>query len=395
MAQLSSRERMLAVLRYEEPDYVPLVFNSFGIEPPEHLRWSDDIEEARTWLSLGVDAWLTTGMPLVTHPDVRIREWEETPDGERYPIIVKEYDTPAGPMRQEVYRTNDWSGEDWPGHTAASTIRLFDDFNGPRYRRSPIVEEADVERLRYLMQPLDGSALDSFRHRIDTLAETARDLGVLVVAQASIGTDGVIQLCGANQTLLMALEQPELFESLLDVIHAWDRRNVEVLLDLPVDLIMRRGYYEGTSFWSPELFRRHFAPRIRQLTEMAHHADRFTGYTMSVGLMPLLDDVADIGYDVHYLLDPIPNNVPIDLHRVKSALDGKVAVIGGLNAPITLEQGSPADIRGEVHAAVRALGPGGGLGLTAAEAIFATTPWQSIERVISAWKEVRDYPIVA
>ncbi|GAG29960.1 unnamed protein product, partial [marine sediment metagenome] len=64
-------------------------------------------------------------------------------------------------------------------------------------------------------------------------------------------------------------------------------------------------------------------------------------------------------------------------------------------APITLGRGTREQIRQEVFDAVQILGPGGGLALTPAEAIYASTPWASVEAVIDAWKEVRDYPITA
>jgi hypothetical protein len=50
MALMSSRERMLAALRHQALDYIPLYFNSFGFNPPEKLRWSNQVEEAETWL---------------------------------------------------------------------------------------------------------------------------------------------------------------------------------------------------------------------------------------------------------------------------------------------------------------------------------------------------------
>ena len=109
--------------------------------------------------------------------------------------------------------------------------------------------------------------------------------------------------------------------------------------------------------------------------------------------MPLLDQLVGIGYDLHYLLDPLPDGSPIDLHAIKARMDGKIAVAGGLNSPITLERGTRDQIRQEVHDAVQALGAGGGLALTPAEAIFSTTPWASIETVMEAWREVRDYPL--
>jgi uroporphyrinogen-III decarboxylase len=156
----------------------------------------------------------------------------------------------------------------------------------------------------------------------------------------------------------MAIDRPEMFEALLDIIRRREKRNVELLLEAPVDLVMRRGYYQGVSFWSLAMCRRFFMPRFKEPTDMVHAGGH-----------------------------------RVDLARVKAALDGKISVIGALNEPITLERGTPEDIRAEVFQAVRTLGAGGGLGLTPAEAIYNFTPRTSLETLIAAWKEVRDYPI--
>jgi len=385
---------MLATLRYQEPDRVPLLFKSFGFQPPPHLRWSNAIEQARSWLSIGIDAWLDVEPPLRFHPEVTVREWEEAPDGEPWPVMIKEYDTPAGVFRQEVYRSDDWVSPDWPLHKDGSAgICLFDDYNVARYRSCPIETEEDLEKLRYLLRPLSDDAVSEFCGQMAAVARTAQELGVLLVGHGSRGTDAAIWLCGVDNLLFMAIDRADLFDALLDIVHEWDRRNVEALLDTPVDLVIRRGYYEGTSFWSPALYRECFAPRIKELTDIVHQADRLMGYTMSVGFMPLLDTFVEIGHDAHYLLDPISSGGRVDLTEVKSTLDKKIAVIGGLNAPITLERGTREQIRQEVFDAVQTLGPGGGLALTPAEAIFASTLWESIETVIDAWMEVRDYAI--
>jgi len=394
MSTISSRERMLAAIRHQEPDRVPLHFHTFGFTPPAPLRWANDLEEAQRWLSLGADPWLWSRLPLRFHPEVRVRQWEERPAGAPWPVLVAEYDTPAGALRQEVYRTDDWETPDWPEHHDGSQrLELFDDYNVPRYRRCPIESEADLQKLKYLLCPLPDAAVIEARGAITERARKAAELGVLHVAQGSSGTDAAVWLCGVNSLLELALDRPSLFAALLEIIHAWDRRNTEVLLDAPVELVMRRGYYEGTSFWSPTFFRRYFAPHIRELADLIHQGGRLMGYTMSVGVMPLLADLAATGYDAHYLLDPIPNGARIDLAAVKAAFRGKVAVIGALNDPITLEHGTRAEIRQEVHDAVRLLGPGGGLALSPAEAIFAGTPWESIETVFAAWQEVCAYPL--
>ena len=393
MKELSSRERMRLVLRYQEPDHVPLVFRSFGFEAPPAIRWSNAIEEARAWLSIGVDAWLQVGVPTRPHPAVAVRQWQETAEGARWPVLVKEYDTPAGVLRQEVYRTEDWISPDWPTHRGGSEgVELFDDYNVARYRRCAIGAEEDLEKLRFLLHPLSDSGVSELRETVAATARQAEEMGVLLVGNGSSGTDAAIWLCGVDALLFMAMDHPDMFSALLDIIHDWDKRNVEILLDTPVDLVMRRGYYEGCSLWSPALFRQFFLPRIKELADTVHQADRFMGYTMSVGVMPLLDALAEAAYDAHHLLDPLPVGGRAGLAEVKRALDGKVAVIGGLNAPVTLGRGTRKEISQEVLDAVQVLGPGGGLALTPAEAIFASTPWESVEAVIDAWKEVRDYP---
>jgi uroporphyrinogen-III decarboxylase len=394
MDSLSSRERLLTAIQYEEPDHVPLLFNSFGFSPPAQLAWSSPVEEAQRWLSIGVDAWLRLSLPIVYHRDVTVREWTETIVGERWPVMIKEYDTPAGVLRQEVRRTDDWISPEWPGHkTGGGGVELLDDLNVPRSRRFPIQTAQDVEKLRYLLHPLPDAAIARFREQAAAIARHADELGVLLVAYEPAGADVATWLCGVEGMVLMALDRPDVFGALLNVFHEWDKRNVEILLDTPVDLFLRRGYYEGAIFWSPDLYRQFFARPFREITDIVHQQDRLMGYTMSVGVMPLLDVFAEIGYDAHYLLDPIAGGSRIDLHRVKSSFDNQTAIIGGLNEPITLEQGTREQIRQEVFDAVRVLGPGGGLALTPAEAIVANTPWESIETLIEAWSEVRDYPI--
>jgi uroporphyrinogen-III decarboxylase len=306
--------------------------------------------------------------------------------------MVKEYETPAGILRQEVFETDDWMTSDWPSHESAS-IGLLDDYNVPRYRRPLIETEEDLEKLKYLFHPVSDEAISRFREETAALARQAAELGVLLVGHGPSGVDTILWLCGAEATVLMAMDRPEMFNALMDIIHERDRRNTEILLDTPVDFVLRRGYYEGTSFWSPVLYRRFFMPRIKDLIDVIHQADRLMAYTMSVGCMPLLDIFVEMGYDAHYLLDPIPDGARIDLRKVKSTFENKIAVVGGLNAPITLERGTPEDIRQQVFDAVRTLGPGGGLALTPAEAIYANTPWENIETLIAAWKEVRDYPL--
>jgi len=190
----------------------------------------------------------------------------------------------------------------------------------------------------------------------------------------------------------MAMDQPEMFDELLDIVHEWDKRNTELLLDTPVEFINRRGWYEGTIFWSPTLYHRFFQPRFKELTDMVHQAGRLMGYKLSAGFMPLLSTFLEIGYDAHYYIDPVQGDADVDLRKVKRIFDKRITVIGGLNAPVTLERGTRGEIRQQVFEAVEILGPGGGLILEPVCSLNPLTPWENIEILIEAWREMRDYP---
>jgi len=390
MTEMTSRERLLTAMRYQEPDHVPLIFNVFGFQPPAHLAWSNEYEEAQRWLSLDVDATLQVFPQLTFHPEVKVRSWEEQVAGERWPLMVKEYQTPAGPIRQEVFRTEDWISPEWPTHQrGAQEVQLIDDYNVVRSRRFAVETEEDVERIKYLLWPPSDEAIASFREQAANVSRQAQELGVLVESVVSMGTDMATWLCGAEGMLYMALDKPTLFRALLDVIHERDKRLMEVVLDSPAELVIRRGWYEGAAFWSPSLFRQFFLPRIKELTAMAHQAGRLMGYIMSTGFMPMLDALVEADYDVHYYIDPVQGGPGADLRKVKQAFDRKVAVVGGLNSAVTLEQGGPEEIRRAVFAAIDILGPGGGFVLSPVDCIFGSTPWANVEVLIEAWKESR------
>ena len=196
----------------------------------------------------------------------------------------------------------------------------------------------------------------------------------------------VTWMCGVDNMLMMAIDQPDLFAALLDIIHAWDKRVTEILLDTPVDIVVRRGWYEGTAFWSPKLFKKFFLPRFRELADMVHAGGRLMGFKNSTGFMPLLDLYLQVGYDVHYFIDPVMGGTGVDLRKVKIAFDGKIAIIGGMNSSVTLERGTRNEVRQAVFDAIDLLGPQG-LVVCPVDCVDASTPWSSIEWVIEAWKE--------
>ncbi len=109
--KITSRERLQAALALQEPDRVPIVFR--GLAPMRH-RWKDAVERAEVLLSLGTDdiIGMSTAVrpPIVHHKDVKTRVWKES--AVPYPVLHKEWRTPAGTLHASVQVTEDWQVSD-------------------------------------------------------------------------------------------------------------------------------------------------------------------------------------------------------------------------------------------------------------------------------------------
>jgi hypothetical protein len=106
---MTSRERILATCAHEATDHVPLhldVHPLYYQYDPGVATWQDQFERTDALLSLGADAMIEVWLPDPTfHPDVTVRSWKEETDGTV--LLGKEYQTPAGSLRQVIRETPD------------------------------------------------------------------------------------------------------------------------------------------------------------------------------------------------------------------------------------------------------------------------------------------------
>ena len=98
---------MLAALECREADYVPCCFSAF-----QSLRQqrADQAEFLDRQLEMGLDAAVMIPSVSLRHDSrVRIREWSEDLPGESYPILHKEYETPAGALSITVSKSEEFA----------------------------------------------------------------------------------------------------------------------------------------------------------------------------------------------------------------------------------------------------------------------------------------------
>ncbi len=399
---MTSRERIMAAINHEELDHLPLYLRAHGIEPPPQLSWKNDYERVEKWISLGLDDILFVQSPL-TRDDYSFGQGDPIEfaskvitkmssvdqENEDYPLLTAEYQTPGGVLSQVVRKTEDWDAEkNLPYPHGGDKLLLFDDFNVPRAKKFLIEGEKDVRKLKHLFPLPSKAALRDYERYIEEVRNKVNRLGILTATCTSIGTDALIWLCGVERAILMSYDKPAMLEELLDIIHQRDILATKICLDSGlVDMIVRRGWYEGCNFWSPTIYRRHFVPRIKELVRLAHEAGKLFGYILPNTIMPILPDLADIGYDIHWYPDEVQGGA--DYVKLKETFTGKIAMLGGINESVTMEMKSPDEIKRSVRHTVEVLGKGGGLVLSVNDALYSSTPWESIEAVIEEWRALK------
>ncbi len=388
---MTSRERMLVALNNQQPDHVPCSFMIF-----DALRAScgDAIALLERELNMGLDARVSLPkLPLSFDSRVAVREWQEQPSTEGPALLHKEYRTPVGTLRAVIKQTPDWPYGDH--------VPLFDDYLVPRSAKFLIEDEGDLEPLRFLLAEPTSEDICEFRQKAKALKKIAAERELLLTGGwhgtdgldwGIMGMDAVMWLCGMQQALLLAVDEPEMLERLVQMIAAWNQRRMQIILEQDVDLIIKRGWYESTELWSPQLYSKFILPVLTADVKMAHEAGAKFGYIMTSGVMPLLDHIIDAGVDVLIGVDPLEGK-GTDLAQIKQRAAGKLALWGGVNGCLTIEMGTVEESEEAVEQAIAALAPGGGFILSPVDNVTDTSPrtWRNVDALLVAWEEHREY----
>jgi hypothetical protein len=360
-ATMTSRERMLAAIECRETDYIPCCFMIFAALSG---RCADDEEFVRRQVEMGLDAFVPTASWAVTRnpehrdlpgidlrfpPQVEVRQWrEQRTDGPD--ILHKEYITPDGTLKTEVEATDDWPLPDY--------VPLFDDYLVPRARKFPVESIEDLAALRHLLPAPHPEDVAVFRARADRARDLADELGLLLRAGLGVGMDASAWLCGMEQVMIHAFDQPEFVDGLAGVLHEWNMLRMKDILAVRPDLFIRRGWYEGTDFWSPPMYKRFVLPYLKREVDLAHEMGAKFGYIHTTGTMGVLDFIMEAGVDVIIGVDPI-EGMGTDMALMRERTRGRMALWGGVNGFVTVEMGADEEIRDAVAEAVDTLGPPG------------------------------------
>lgn len=413
---MNTLERIHCTWQGKKPDHVPLTTWCFGLPVPKPLRWKneggevrywyskrlehlhtmpfpwglqDDFNRALAWRSLGVDDILDVSVPWSTDPRVQWRD-SRRPAGkdEQYPVLTREYTTPKGVLRHEVRQTGEEQAEGWV--IQPETVPLLEDFNIPRAVRHVVSSPEDVARVAFCYRPPDAAARSWFTERMDQVSRFRAKEGIPAQAWSGFGMDAVVWFCGTEGAIMLALDSPKEFGELFDAVTETDVARTELAAAHPgIDLVVERGWYSSTNFWSPALFQQFTLPHVRALAQAAHRFGKKFAYVMTTGVEILGPALAEAGVDVLYFVDPLdPVQKGLSLERVRDLLSSSMTLVGGISS-IALSNRDNAVIERDVKHALDVLGPTNRFILHPVDGVFPDTPWESVEKLIEAWEKWR------
>ncbi len=410
---MTSKERILSCLNGKAPDHVPLTTWCFGVKPHPSLSWTSHGKQVNHWYSkrmehlhtlpykwnlddeckrvhalqsLGVDDLIDISIPWSTDPEVTWTDKINPPaSSSGYPVMSRTYSTPSGTLRHAVNHTGEKIEDGWV--IQPDTVHLIEDYNIPRAVKHAVSDATDVPIIQHLYTSPDEQAEQWFEQQMGRISHFAEKQNIAVQAWTAFGMDGVIWLTGVEGAVIMAMEEPIAFGRLVDIIAETDFGRTKLACDHPsIDLVVQRGWYSSTDFWSPDLFDEYVIPHVRELAQLTHKHGKKFGYVITTGVNILGERLADAGVDILYFVDPVQDTISLEFAR--DNLSDKMTIAGGINT-VSLSTSDNMTIQNEIESALTVLGPTNRFILHPVDALFPDTPWERIEQLIELWKTFR------
>jgi uroporphyrinogen decarboxylase len=383
---MTPRERVLAAMRHEEPDRVPIVL---GISNATGIKMKPYRELKRL---LGIDApdeylyrWPELGTAAVDEETlVRLRsdvrgvldlEPAEALDRNAARPPHSDYINSWGSGATEV-RPDEWFPMVCP-LASATTIDEIEDYPWP--------DMDDPTRVAHVAEDAVRLAADG-RYAI---MATPWLLFPLERAFAMQGMD----------TFLMNLAlRPEFAEALLWKIQERCKILMGHFLDALGDNadIIKIGDDLGTQdslLMSPAMYRAILKPIHADYIRFIRERTSASVFFHTDGdVFPVIDDLVEVGIDI---LNPIQTSAGTmsDLKELKARWGDRLTFCGAVDTRRILPAGTPDDVREEVRRVIGILGPGGGYMVGAVHTIMNDVPVQNILAMADAVDDYGRYPI--
>lgn len=339
---MNSAERVMCVLRGEEPDRIP------------HFEWIID-EKVRHALCpgssteefsvrMGLDA-------ILTAPDYSSKQ--------------------VGPNRFQ----NEWGmvvekGEEQHSTVVGSVMKTMADFKA--------------------YSPPDPGA----GHRFDSLKQLAsRYKGQYAIGVHLNDVLSIPRNLMGFEALMMAFAiAPDLVQALVEMSVDLNIHLAAEAARIGADFVFTGDDYSSgqAPFMSPAVFEELMFPGLKRVVKGFHDQGLPIIKHTDGNIMPLLDMILESGIDC---LDPIDPLGGMDMRDMKQKYGDRIALKGNVNCATTLVNGTVAEVVQEALSVIEAGAAGGGLILSSSNSIHSSVNPANYLAMLSTIKAYGQYPI--
>ena len=333
---MSSRERVLAALRREEPDRVP-------------------------YCELGVDRALAQRLMGWGEPQSQAADLETNTFSLEEAKAIASFlstDNICYGLRAPIYARK-VSGQDG---------RLF-------YGEGRIKSEADLPLIQ-LPDPYD----DALYIEAEEFAAQKGDYAACLATR--IGIFPTMLSIGLERFCVALYENRAFVETVLDLYCDWAAVVVERVCQLGFDVLISTDdmAFKSAPYFSPRVFRDLVLPHYQRVASKITlpwviHSDG--------NMMPFLDDLVSLGIAG---MHPIEKGA-MDIRAVKRAYGDRICLLGNVDLNL-LGMGPPEEVDREVRELIRDVGPGGGYIVTSGNSLAG---YLKPENVVALSRAVRKY----
>jgi uroporphyrinogen-III decarboxylase len=239
-----------------------------------------------------------------------------------------------------------------------------------------IKEKSDIDILAQFM-PAPKCDIDA----VNTAADNFGDSGIIrgyVCCFDGFGQPGCWQdaacLYGIQPLIMAALDDPPWVHTFLQILQQRKHVFLESLRGARYDLVELGGGDASTTVISPDIFDTFVAPYDAPLVETAHRADQTIVYHTCGGMMPILENIAEMGVNAMETFTPASMGGDTRLREAKKRIGDKVCLIGGFDQFHYFKDCTPQQTRDEVKRCFDEAGAGGGYIIAPSDHFFDADP---------------------
>ncbi len=371
---MSAKERLVTALDGGVPDRLPVT--THHLQPYFRNKYMQGMTDDGVFEAFGLDPvyWIGPHLPDAEQGDY-FDPQQEPPDNLRFNrrIVSENWQIAEEEIPGKKYQTTRYTITTPKG--SLTTVLQRNEYTA-WVTEHLIKEKADIDLIgEYVPGPICDVA------RVNAEAEQVGDRGLVrgaicgfdIYGQPGTWQDAAV-LVGIQELIFATFDDPEWVHHLLDILYRRKETYVRSLAGAKYDVLELGGGDASTTVISPKIFRKFVAPYDAKLIDLAREAGQRIAYHTCGGMMPILEDIANMGPDAMETFTPPAMGADVDLADAKQRIGGRVCMIGGFNQAHFFADCEPEQTRAEVRRCFAEAGAGGGYILSPSDHFFDADP---------------------